>query len=150
MYEIKKGFTLIEILVVVGIISILIGLGAVSYGTAQKKARDTKRKADLQAIQNSLEQYYSICGFTYPIDSTGGVPKDMATSISCADPVQTIMTDVPTDPMGDVYQIIAADANGTSYQICPPIVRTESGTSYRLETESCTTVNNTCCVQNSQ
>ncbi|KXK07239.1 MAG: Bacterial type II secretion system protein G [Microgenomates bacterium OLB22] len=119
-------------------------------GQRKKKARDAKRKADLQAIQNSLEQYYSICGFVYPIDTTGGVPKDMATSVSCADPAQDIMTQVPMDPLGDAYQIIAADANGTSYQICPPVVRTEASVSYRLETEDCTTVNNTCCVQNSQ
>ena len=142
----KKGFTLIEILVVVGIIAILIGMGTVSFSTAQKKARDARRKADMQAIQNSFEQYYSICGFSYPVTGTG----DVDTTIACADPVQTIMETVPTDPLGDAYAVVVADANGSTYTICPPVVRTEGGTSYRMETESCTSTGNECCISQVQ
>jgi len=40
----KRAFTLLEILVVIGIIAILVGLGSVSFSTAQKKARDTKKR----------------------------------------------------------------------------------------------------------
>lgn len=52
---IKKGFTLIELLVVISIIGILAALVTVSFSSAQKQARDTKRKSDLRQYQNSLE-----------------------------------------------------------------------------------------------
>lgn len=146
----KKGFTLIEILVVMGIIAILLTLGTASYATAQKKARDTKRKQDLQDVQNAVEQYYSICGFHYPIDSTGGLPKDLTGSIACADPATTLIATVPSDPLGDPYVVTAADATGTTYTICPPVVRTENGTNYRMEIESCTDVDNNCCISQKQ
>ncbi len=146
----KRGFTLIEILVVIGIIAVLLSLGTASYSSAQKKARDTKRKQDLQDIQNALEQHYSICGFTYSVDSTGGLPKDLSGAIACADPATTIMETVPDDPLGDPYVVTAADANGTTYTICPPVVRVEDGTNYRMEVESCTDVNNNCCISQRQ
>jgi len=62
----KKGFTLIELLVVISIIGILISLGAVSFTTAQKKSRDTRRKSDMKQIQTALEQCYSLQA-SYPI-----------------------------------------------------------------------------------
>lgn len=44
-------------LVVIAIISILIGIGVNTFTIAQKKARDTKRKADLANIQKALIAY---------------------------------------------------------------------------------------------
>ena len=64
--KIKNGFTLLELLVVIGIIAILVALGTVSYSAAQKSSRDSRRKQDLIAIQNAMEQYYSQNKFVYP------------------------------------------------------------------------------------
>ena len=55
----SRGFTLLEMLVVIGIIAVLVGFGATSYNTAQKKARDAKRKADVAAIANALEVVFA-------------------------------------------------------------------------------------------
>ena len=54
----KRGFTLIELLVAVSILAILSAVGLSTFIGAQKKARDARRKADLKAIQNAMEQYY--------------------------------------------------------------------------------------------
>jgi prepilin-type N-terminal cleavage/methylation domain-containing protein len=55
----RKGFTLLELLVVISIISILLALGVVAYSTAQRKGRDAKRRADIKALQSGFEQYYA-------------------------------------------------------------------------------------------
>lgn len=55
----KKGFTLLELLVVICIIGILAGLTIVSTSRARAKARDDKRKADMQTVALSLEMYYA-------------------------------------------------------------------------------------------
>jgi prepilin-type N-terminal cleavage/methylation domain-containing protein len=46
---------LIELLVVITIIGILATLALVSFGFAQGKARDSRRKADLDSLKKSLE-----------------------------------------------------------------------------------------------
>jgi len=53
----RQGFTLLELLIVIAIIGILISIGVVSYGAAQKKSRDSRRMSDLKAVQAAFEQY---------------------------------------------------------------------------------------------
>ena len=77
------GFTLLELLVVISIIGILVAMAAVSYTTAQKKARDARRQSDLKSWAASLEQSYADNSSAYEADcepsSTylpGGEPID--------------------------------------------------------------------------
>ncbi|MFA7244435.1 MAG: prepilin-type N-terminal cleavage/methylation domain-containing protein [Patescibacteria group bacterium] len=55
----KRGFTLIELLVVIAIIGILATIIIISYNNAQAKARDNKRKVDLESIASALEMRYA-------------------------------------------------------------------------------------------
>jgi len=55
----KRGFTLIELLIVIAIIGILTAIVTTNLVAARGRARDTKRKGDLQAISQSLRLYYS-------------------------------------------------------------------------------------------
>ncbi|NCP45489.1 MAG: prepilin-type N-terminal cleavage/methylation domain-containing protein, partial [Flavobacteriales bacterium] len=53
----SKGFTLIELIVVIVVIGILAGLVIIRIGSASKDARNAKRKADLAQIRTAIEQY---------------------------------------------------------------------------------------------
>jgi len=55
----KKGFTLVELLVVATIISLLAVLGVNSYSALTKQSRDAKRKTDLENMRSALELYRS-------------------------------------------------------------------------------------------
>lgn len=57
----KKGFTLIEMLIVIGILGVLATtlLLAINPAEAQKKSRDTKRLKDLATLQTILDEYIS-------------------------------------------------------------------------------------------
>lgn len=61
----RNGFTLIELLVVIAIIGLLSTMAVVSLNSARTKARDAKRKHDLQNIKKALDMYYDSNG-TYP------------------------------------------------------------------------------------
>ena len=55
----KKGFTIAEIVVVVGIMALLTTLVYTSLDGSKKQSRDQKRVADISAVQLSLEQFYA-------------------------------------------------------------------------------------------
>jgi prepilin-type N-terminal cleavage/methylation domain-containing protein len=115
-YKNSQAFSLLELLVVVGIISVLLAIIASSYSTAQKKTRDAKRASDLKTIQQAAEQYYSVCGYQYPDFST------VISPIICQNnPTIVILpTDkLPHDPRGTPYSYGCLGACDTSsFTIC--------------------------------
>ncbi len=55
----KKGFTLIELVIVFTLIGILVGLGLPQYKNAIRKAKETTLKENLYIIRMILNQYYT-------------------------------------------------------------------------------------------
>jgi prepilin-type N-terminal cleavage/methylation domain-containing protein len=53
----KRGFTIVEIMVVVTVMSILAGVIVVASLDSGKQSRDTERQADLRALQTAVELY---------------------------------------------------------------------------------------------
>lgn len=68
--RLANGFTLLELLVVLAIIGILTGIGLASFTSAQVRARDSQRKADLKVIASVLEAYFQK-NKEYPNSSSG-------------------------------------------------------------------------------
>lgn len=63
----NKGFTLVELLIVMSIIAVLVTLGVVSYRGAQIRTQDSAvRKSDLKQYQNALEVFASASDTLYP------------------------------------------------------------------------------------
>lgn len=70
----NKGFTIVELLIVIIIIGILAALVLNSFRGVQERARDTERQTDVKAQAAQLEVYYTDNG-GYPI-FTGSVDTD--------------------------------------------------------------------------
>ena len=97
----KKGFTLIEMLVVVAVISILSGLTLTGIGGFTSRARDTRRIGDVRNIQNYVETYFSRCGH-YPGDGTcdpAAAPSNWADFQDIID--DAVSLKVPQDPVAN-------------------------------------------------
>lgn len=110
----QKGFTLIELLVVIAIIGLLATLAVVSLNNARQKARDAKRKSDLNAIATAMELYNAEVG-VYPDDgaacgenifadndavagTVGATPVCSGQRIRAVASNQTILQALPADP----------------------------------------------------
>lgn len=63
--RLRRGFTLIELVVVISILAILSGVLVPRVTNHLKSARDARRLADIKAVRNAIEQYYMDKG-SYP------------------------------------------------------------------------------------
>ena len=62
----SRGFTLVELLVLISIIPFLSSTVLARLNTARKKANDTRRLADMKQLQIALEGYYNETGSYIP------------------------------------------------------------------------------------
>lgn len=93
----KKGFTLVELLVVISIIAILSVIGITVFSGVQKSARDTKRREDLAALANAV-RIYSLTNHAFPpsscsTDNSGDWSAAFKTALA------PYMTSIPVDPI---------------------------------------------------
>ncbi|MEK7463400.1 MAG: prepilin-type N-terminal cleavage/methylation domain-containing protein, partial [Patescibacteria group bacterium] len=91
----SKGFTLIEVLIVISIIGVLSSLTLLGLGTFRASGRDVRRVTDLRQITNALELYYA---------KNGSYPATAGWEIALAKPAATGVIDkVPKDPGSSSY-----------------------------------------------
>jgi len=151
MAVVSKGFTLLELLVTISIIGILLGIGSVSFSTAQKKGRDSRRQGDMTAIQKSLEECYALDN-RYPSGITSG------SALSCAVSTASVMNQVPYDPKniaGSYVYTYTSDAAvvKTAYCLCALLENAGKGNASGVGANGvCTYVSggNYFCVSNQQ
>lgn len=123
--KLSRGFTLIELMVVIGIMGVLVAVSATSFISAQLKARDARRKSDLSQISKALEMYYNDQG-RYPLASNGqiagcgsgvcgwGDPED---SLSNVNQSVVYLEVIPADPTNGHAYRYRASGDGLSYQL---------------------------------
>lgn len=114
----KKGLTLIEILIVAALIAMLSLMISGNFMTSLKRGRDAKRKSDLKAAQSCLEQYFSVNN-NYPL-LNGALTSSVL--IPCGG-TNTVTIQDPTNPT-------------TQYIIAVPAIRDSFTITATLESET--------------
>jgi len=112
------GFTLIELLVAVSIISILAGLLLVNLQNIRGRARDLKRKHDLNEVKKALRLYYND-NQSYPLATADGNIGEGCGGGACSWGVSTFgssgntyMQKLPKDPLADNPQYYYEQTDG--------------------------------------
>ena len=122
----NKGFTLIEILVVIGIIPILATIVLIAINPARqfRQARNTQRESNINAILNAIGQFTADNKGALPdeIDSTTGTFQDISSTEAdlCdgtdSELVPTYIPSLPFDPEETVVDCVGASYD-TGYQV---------------------------------
>ena len=81
----SRGFTMMELMVVIAIILVLIGMAAGRYEKSVVRAREAVLKQDLQTMRNAIQQY--------TLDKAAG-PQSLDDLVASG-----YLREVPTDPM---------------------------------------------------
>jgi prepilin-type N-terminal cleavage/methylation domain-containing protein len=77
----RQGFTLVEIMIAIGIIALLAAIAVPAFAKMRRTAQDKKFIADIRTISHAFEEY-ATANPTYPADGTPGVvPPEMAGSM---------------------------------------------------------------------
>ena len=100
----KLGFSLIELLVVIGIMGTLITILLPNFIGARQRGQDARRKLDLEQIRSALEQYRSV---------NGSYPRFLSTLTSGTIYISTLPTD-PVAASGYTYQYTSLPAGCTT------------------------------------
>lgn len=111
----QKGFTVIEMLVVIVIIGILAAITAVSYASVQQRSRDTTRTSDIREVQKALEKYHAANGM-YPSVGSDNTAYAL-TTLSTALVTPGYLNKIPTAPSGLAYEYVRGPVGVDSYGI---------------------------------
>lgn len=160
-YNIKKaskGFTLIEMLIVIAVITILAGVVFNGVQGVRETTRDTRRIGDLTNVQSILEMYMNQCNH-YPgvADAAANCNHpNVATWSDLADALSTVVSKVPSDPTPSKTYYYGVDAtDGLRYVVGAELERDNAALKDDVDTASftptpavdCTDANKRYCVE---
>lgn len=107
MKRLAKGFTIVELLIVIVVIAILAAITIVAYNGVQARARDSKRASDISYIEKAIRAYNTLndgVPLTYGASAytTGGTVYtgwDASTSSTWLGFLKSMSGSIPVDPI---------------------------------------------------
>ena len=115
----QRGFTLIEIMVVVVIIGVLGAIVVPQFMSRPDQAKVTAARTDIQAISTALEMY-RLDTFNYPSTQQGLealVPRPAGTPLARNWNPQGYLKSLPVDPWGTPYQYLNPGSHSAGYDL---------------------------------
>jgi general secretion pathway protein G len=112
----RGGWTLIELVIVMAIITVLASLAVVGAGNAVRLSREATLKEDLFRMRDAIDQYYA---------DKGKYPADLQALVT-----DQYMREVPVDPISqsrDSWQTIPAEPDPSNPSGDPGIFNVKSG-----------------------
>lgn len=131
----QRGFTIVELLIVIVVIGILAALVITTFSGIQQKGRNTERQTDINAIHAQLEAYYA---------QNGGYPaaSDMNTAAWRTTNMKGLDAEALEDPQwasgqancttATTLSTAAPSTKCYSYQALPAACASNNCTSYTL------------------
>ena len=110
------GFTLVELLVVISMISILAAMGVVQYRNAVRRTQEATLKKDLFEMRDVIDQYYA---------DKGKYPSSLDALVS-----DGYLRKIPVDPITnstDTWETVPAEADPANPSAEPGIYNIKSG-----------------------
>jgi len=117
--EMKRGFTLIEILIVIAVIAILAGISLPYMKGMQDEGNTAKAAGELRTLATAVESFYIHNNHEYPVQTTSvdSAWQSDANSLTTASP--TIIKTVLTDPFksSQEYRYATSASSGSQYYV---------------------------------
>lgn len=111
-----RGFTLIELMIVIALIAVLAGVGLVQYRNSVTHAAEATLKEDLFRMNDAIDQYYA---------DKGKYPASLDALVS-----EGYLRKIPEDPItksSDTWQTVPAQPDPSSPSSEPGIYAVKSG-----------------------
>jgi general secretion pathway protein G len=112
----SRGFTLIEMLIVMTLIVVLASVGMIAYQTSVQRGREAVLKEDLFRMRDAIDQYYA---------DKGKYPTDLNELVA-----SSYLRRIPTDPItrsSETWQAIPAEPDPNNPTAEPGVYDVKSG-----------------------
>jgi len=112
----SRGFTLIELVVVVTLIVVLAAIGLSTYTLSVRRAKEAVLREDLFRMKDALDQFYA---------DKGTYPPDLASLVT-----DGYMRQIPKDPMtesADTWQTVMSEPDPANPNAVPGVYDIKSG-----------------------
>jgi len=113
----RRGFTLIELMIVISVMAILIGISLPYMKGMQDEGKSAKAAGELRTLTIGIESFYIHNSNEYPTQRTGTPSADWQSALTGVSP--TIVKKALKDPFkpSQEYSYVTSAASGSEYYV---------------------------------